>query len=208
MALTSDEAATRAAALRAEVVAHDARYASGRPVVADAEYDALVAELRALEAAFPELATADSPTRRVIDRAPEGGFAPLRHLAPMMSLDNVFAPDELRAWLRRVEEVVGPAPPLVCELKMDGVAVSLTYEEGVFVRGGTRGDGSVGEDVTANLRGVAGVRATLDGAPGSPLPRLIEVRGEVYLPAEAFARLNAALAGGRRFANPRNAAAG
>src|SRR5439155_7458433 len=95
-----------------------------------------------------------------------------------------------------------------CELKMDGVAVSLTYEDGVFVRGGTRGDGSVGEDVTANLRGVAGVQARLTPAPGVELPRLVEVRGEVYMPAAAFARLNAALAGGKRFANPRNAAAG
>lgn len=198
------EAEARAATLRAEIAAHDARYAAGRPTVADAEYDALVRELAALEAQFPSLRTPASPTARIADRVVDGGFAPLVHQAPMLSLDNVFSPDELRAWLERVEREVGAAPPLVCELKMDGVAVSLTYEDGALVRGGTRGDGLVGEDVTANLRGVAGVRARLDG----DVPRLLEARGEVYLPAEAFARLNASLAGARRFANPRNAAAG
>jgi len=206
--VTLDEARARAERLRAEISAHDARYAAGRPTVADAEYDALVRELRAIERDFPSLRTADSPTGRIADRAPPppegGGFAPLPHLVPMLSLDNVFDADELRAWLARVEAVVGPAPPLTCELKMDGVAVSLTYEDGAFVRGGTRGDGRVGEDVTANLRGVAGVRARLQG----DVARLIEVRGEVYLPRAEFERLNAALEGGRRFANPRNAAAG
>jgi DNA ligase (NAD+) len=206
VALSEDEARARAAALRDQLAAHEARYASGRPTVADAEYDALARELVELETQFPSLVTADSPTQRLRDRAPpgEGGFAPLRHQAPMLSLDNVFGAEELRAWLARVEATVGAAPPLTCELKMDGVAVSLTYENGVFVRGGTRGDGSVGEDVTANLRGAAGVRARLDGAA----PATIEVRGEVYLPRDAFVRLNDALAGGRRFANPRNAAAG
>ena len=213
MALTPDEARARAEKLRAEIAAHDARYAAGRPIVADAEYDALVRQLRTLEAEFPSLMTADSPTQRIADRAPStqqsSGFAPLPHLVPMLSLDNVFDAEELRAWLARVEAVVGPAPALTCELKMDGVAVSLTYEEGRFVRGGTRGDGSVGEDVTANLRGVAGVRARLDAnGAAQELPRLVEVRGEVYLPRTDFERLNAALDGGRRFANPRNAAAG
>ncbi|MCA1664105.1 MAG: NAD-dependent DNA ligase LigA, partial [Myxococcales bacterium] len=207
MAVTLDEAHARAAQLRAEVAAHDARYAAGRPTVADAEYDALVRELGAIEAEFPSLRTPDSPTQRIADRAPApaqgAGFAPLLHLVPMLSLDNVFDADELRAWLARVEAVVGAAPPLTCELKMDGVAVSLVYEDGAFVRGGTRGDGRVGEDVTANLRGVAGVRPRLHG----DVARLVEVRGEVYLPRADFARINAALEGGRRFANPRNAAA-
>ncbi|HEX6837572.1 MAG TPA: NAD-dependent DNA ligase LigA, partial [Polyangia bacterium] len=156
MALTDDEARARAAKLRAEIDAHDARYAAGRPTVADAEYDALVRELQAIERAFPSLVTADSPTQRVRDRAPEGGFAPIVHRAPMLSLDNVFSADELRAWLARVEAAVG-AQPLTCELKVDGLAVSLVYEDGVFVRGGTRGDGEVGEDVTANLRAVTGI---------------------------------------------------
>jgi DNA ligase (NAD+) len=208
VALTLDEARARAGILRAELAAHDARYAAGRPTVADAEYDAMLRELRAIEAELPSLVSADSPTQRIADRAPPsseaGGFAPLRHRAPMLSLDNVFGAGELRAWLARVEAAVGAAPALSCELKMDGVAVSLTYEEGVLVRGGTRGDGTVGEDVTANLRGVAGVRARLDG----DVPALVEVRGEVYLPRAAFERLNAALPGERRFANPRNAAAG
>jgi len=205
VSLTLDEARARAATLRAEIAAHDARYATGRPIVADAEYDALMRELGAVEAAYPELATPESPTQRLRDRAPASGFAPLAHLLPMLSLDNVFSPDELRAWIARVEAVVGPQPPLSCELKMDGIAVSLVYQDGAFVRGGTRGDGTVGEDVTANLRGVAGVAARLDRRD---VPHLIEVRGEVYLPAAAFARLNDSLAGTRRFANPRNAAAG
>jgi DNA ligase (NAD+) len=204
VALNEDEAGARATALRSEIAAHEARYASGRPTVADAEYDALMRELQAIEAQFPKLATAESPTQRIADRVT--GFAPLRHRVPMLSLDNVFDADELRAWLARVEATVGAAPPLTCELKMDGVAVSLTYENGALVSGGTRGDGSIGEDVTANLRGVAGVRARLDGA--AEPPRLIEVRGEVYLPRDAFLRLNDGLPAGKRFANPRNAAAG
>ena len=195
--------------LRAAIAAHDARYAVGRPTVADAEYDALVRELRALEADHPSLRSAESPTERVRDRASEPeALPPVAHRAPMLSLDNVFSPEELRAWLARVEASVGAAPPLSCELKMDGVAVSLTYEDGLFVRGATRGDGSVGEDVTANLRHVDGVRSRLEPPAGGALPRLIEVRGEVYLPRAAFARLNDALPANKRFANPRNAAAG
>ena len=204
MALTADEARARAATLRAEIAAHDARYAAGRPTVADAEYDVLVRELQAIERDFPSLRTPESPTARVADRLPEGGFAPLRHQAPMRSLDNVFSPDELGAWLLRVQAAVG-AQPLTCELKVDGLAVSLVYEAGHFVRGGTRGDGEVGEDVTANLRAVAGIPARLtDAAP----PAFAEIRGEVFMPRQTFERLNAALAAGKRFANPRNAAAG
>ncbi len=205
---TADEAAARAAELRRALSAHDARYTAGRPTVADAEYDALSAELRRLEAEFPSLRTPDSPTERVADQVvdrPDGGFPSLPHGAPMLSLDNVFSPAELDAWLARLRQALGRDPELTCELKMDGVAVSLVYEAGVFVRGGTRGDGVVGEDVTANLRGVHGVLPRLgDGEP----PRVVEVRGEVYLPDVAFARLNDALVGARRFANPRNAAAG
>ena len=204
MELTYEQASARAAALRAALAAHQARYAAGRPTVADVEYDGLLAELRALERTWPSLARADSPTGRLADRVPGSGFAPLPHLAPMLSLDNVFSAEELGAWLLRVEQAVGRRPPLSCELKMDGVAVSLVYQAGRFVRGGTRGDGTVGEDLTANLRGVAGVRPQLDG----DVPPLLEVRGEVYLPADAFARLNQELVAGRRFANPRNAAAG
>ncbi len=204
MALTIAEARARASTLRAEIAAHDARYAAGRPTVADAEYDALVRELQAIERDFPSLLTATSPTQRIADRAPEGGLPPLRHRAPMLSLDNVFSPDELHAWLARVDAAVG-AQPLTCELKMDGLAVSLVYEAGRFARGGTRGDGTVGEDVTANLRVVAGIPERLqDAAP----PAFAEIRGEVFMPRESFEQLNASLDGKRRFANPRNAATG
>ena len=205
MAVNEDEARARAAALRAEVAAHDARYAVGRPTVADAEYDVLVRELRALEAQFPSLRSADSPTARVQDRAPDATFAPIVHRVPMLSLDNVFSPDELRAWLGRVEAALGHVPILTCELKIDGLAISLVYEHGVFVRGGTRGDGTVGEDVTANLRGIRGLCERLKGP--SP-PAFAEIRGEVFMPRAEFERLNASLEGKRRFANPRNAATG
>ncbi|HEY2749679.1 MAG TPA: NAD-dependent DNA ligase LigA [Polyangia bacterium] len=203
--MSGDEARARVDELRAAIAGHDARYAVGRPTVADAEYDALVHELRALEAEFPSLRSSDSPTARVRDRAPDGDLPPHRHRAPMLSLDNVFDADELRAWLGRVEGALGAAPALACELKLDGLAVSLVYERGVFVRGATRGDGEVGEDVTANLRGVGGVRERL--ADPSP-PALAEIRGEVFMPRAAFERLNASLEGKRRFANPRNAATG
>ena len=208
MALTLDEARARAEGLRAELRAHDERYAAGRPTVADAEYDALLRELQAIEREHPSLVTADSPTRRIRDLAPrdhEGGaLPPLRHRAPMLSLDNVFDAGELHAWLARVEAAVG-TQALTCELKLDGLAISLVYEDGLFVRGGTRGDGQVGEDVTANLRGVAGIPERLTGT--SP-PAFAEIRGEVFMPREAFERLNASLEGKRRFANPRNAATG
>ncbi|MGZ3406121.1 MAG: NAD-dependent DNA ligase LigA, partial [Polyangia bacterium] len=172
MALNEDEARARADTLRSEIAAHEARYAAGRPTVADAEYDALLRELQAIEAQFPSLTTAESPTQRIRDRT--GGFAPLRHRAPMLSLDNVFDADELRAWLLRVEAAVGAAPALTCELKMDGVAVSLLYEDGVLVSGATRGDGSIGEDVTTNLRSVVGVPARIDDTPRDGWPRIIE----------------------------------
>jgi DNA ligase (NAD+) len=205
VALSLGDAARRAAELAAALAAHDARYAAGRPSVADAEYDALSAELRALEAEFPALRTPTSPTARVADRLPGGGFPPLLHGAPMLSLDNVFSPEELDAWLGRVQKAAGSDPALMCELKLDGVAVSLVYEDGRFVRGGTRGDGLTGEDLTATLRGLRGV---LPALPGEGWPRSIEVRGEVLLDDTDFARLNDGLEGGRRFANARNAAAG
>jgi DNA ligase (NAD+) len=191
------------AALRAAIARHDAAYYErDAPTVSDAEYDALVAELRALEDAHPELASAASPTARPGGRA-VAGSPPLRHRAPMLSLDNVFSPEELDAWLQRVARGLGGAlPPLVCELKLDGVAVSLVYEKGALTRGGTRGDGLVGEELTEALRRVAGVPSRL----GPDAPALLELRGEVVMPDEAFRRLNAN--GGRTFANPRNAAAG
>jgi DNA ligase (NAD+) len=208
---TDDDAAralarARAAELRAQIRAHDERYyVHDAPTLPDADYDALVAELRALEAARPDLAAPDSPTRRPGGR-PSAAFPPVEHFAPMLSLDDVFSRDELAAFADRVARATGGAPLAgVCELKIDGVAVSLLYERGRLVRAATRGDGRVGEDVTANARGVAGVVPALTG---DDLPPLVEARGEVYLARADFERINAALPEGKRFANPRNAAAG
>jgi DNA ligase (NAD+) len=186
---------------------HDHRYyVLDSPVIADAEYDQLVRELRALEETFPELVTPDSPTQR-IGGARHEVFAPVRHQTPMLSLDNAFSWEELEAWGRRIERLVGTGADFVCELKIDGVAVSLTYEKGAYTRAATRGDGYVGEDITDNLRTIRAVPMRLhDPDP----PDVLEVRGEVYLPVSAFEELNTQLAaaGQRVFANPRNAAAG
>lgn len=196
--------AERIAELRALVRHHDERYyLDDRPEIADAEYDVLKRELTTLESANPELVTPDSPTARPGGR-PAAGFPPLVHVVPMLSLDDVFSREELAAWLERVERAVGRVD-LVCELKIDGVAISLTYEHGALVRGGTRGDGTIGEDLTKNLRGVRGVLERL--ALAEP-PALVEVRGEVILPIAAFEELNRVTPGARAFANPRNAAAG
>ena len=261
-------AGTRIEDLRSQIASHDYRYyVLDRPTISDAEYDGLMRELRALEQRFPELVTPSSPTQRV------GGkgstlFAPVEHPSPMLSLDNVFSTEELRAWLGRLQRAVGarvgsppalpaahhrgrvwepsqgshvntrvgspPALPtgasgrtahpsdpalrapslpavndldFVCELKIDGLAVSLLYQDGVLVRGATRGDGHVGEDITANLRTVRSIPARLSG---SQHPSMLEVRGEVYQPISVFLSLNQELAkkNERPFANPRNAAAG
>src|SRR5579871_630804 len=196
------EAGRRIAELSALIRRHDERYfVDAAPEIADDEYDRLRRELTALEVEYPDLAAADSPTARPGGRVAEG-LAPAPHLEPMLSLDDVFSDGELAAWYARVERAVGAAPPLVCELKIDGLAVSLTYERGVLTRGATRGDGATGEDVTRNLREVIGVPARLTG----DAPSLLEARGEVYLPIAEFERLRAS--GGRVFSNPRNAAAG
>ncbi len=181
-------------------------YVLDEPEISDADYDELVRELRELEERYPELVTPDSPTQRV-GAAPAELFAPVEHRAPMLSLDNAFSPEELKAWATRVERAVGRSVAYACELKIDGVAVALTYEAGVLVRGATRGDGRVGEDITANVRTVRAVPRRL--AVDDP-PAVLEVRGEIYLPVRAFEELNEQLtaAGQRPFANPRNAAAG
>ncbi len=201
------EAKLRVEELREQLNYHAYRYhVLDDPEIADAEYDELMRELVELEERFPELVTPDSPTQRV-GVTPSDLFAPVQHRAVMLSLDNAFSPDEMRAWAARIERVVGPGVRYACELKIDGVAVALTYERGSLVRGATRGDGRVGEDITANVRTVRSVpqRLTVD-----PKPELIEVRGEIYLPVPAFERLNEELtaSGQRPFANPRNAAAG
>ncbi len=181
-------------------------YVLDSPEISDAEYDELVRELRELEERYPELVTPDSPTQRV-GVAPADLFAPVEHRAPMLSLDNAFSPEELKAWATRVEKALAEPVTYACELKIDGVAVALTYERGRLVRGATRGDGRVGEDITANVRTVRTVPPRL--LVEDP-PAVLEVRGEIYLPVRAFEELNAELtaAGARPFANPRNAAAG
>ena len=211
--------AGRATERREQIEHHRGRYyQEDAPEVADVEYDELVGELAAIEAAHPELAFEGSPTRTV-GAPPSGAFAEVRHELAMMSLDNVMSFEELVAWGQRVERslaglggedgaAAGQAR-FVCEPKIDGLALSLRYEDGELVRAATRGDGRVGEDVTANVRTIASVPERL-ALPDEELPRRLEVRGEVYLPISAFEALNRQQAetGQRLFANPRNSAAG
>jgi DNA ligase (NAD+) len=201
------DAKVRVEELRERLNYHSYRYhVLDDPEVSDAEYDELTVELRELEERFPELITPDSPTQRV-GAAPADLFAPVQHRTPMLSLDNAFAREELEAWATRVERGVGSGARYSCELKIDGVAVALTYEGGALTKGATRGDGRIGEDITANVRTVRSVPQRLK-LPDPP--EYLEVRGEIYLPVRAFERLNEQLleAGARPFANPRNAAAG
>jgi DNA ligase (NAD+) len=193
--------------LRSEIEHHRYRYhVLDDPEVADAEYDDLMRELRALEDRFPELQTPDSPSQTV-GGAPAALFAPVEHRAPMLSLDNAFTFEELDAWAARVERGVGDEARFACELKIDGVACALTYHRGVLAKAATRGDGRIGEDITANVKTVEGIPRRLIG---DDLPSVIEVRGEVFLPVKAFEELNDRLreADQRAFSNPRNAAAG
>ncbi|HYL53699.1 MAG TPA: NAD-dependent DNA ligase LigA [Acidimicrobiia bacterium] len=201
------EAVERVEALRELIEYHNERYfVFDEPEIADAEFDALVRELRELEAEHPSLAVADSPTLRPGGR-PASTFAPVRHRVPMLSLDNAFSRDELLAWGTRVERLVPNAVRFVAEPKLDGLAVSLLYEDGRFTVGATRGDGVTGEDVTENLRTIAQIPEKLKG---KNVPRLLEVRGEVFMPLAAFEALNRRQgeAGERLFTNARNAAAG
>ena len=186
---------------------HDERYHTlDDPEIPDADFDALVVELRDLEAAHPGLVAADSPTHRVGSGA-SNTFAEVEHGSPMRSLDNAFDMDELRAWDERVGRRLGGAPSAwVCELKFDGLAVSIRYEDGRLVQAATRGDGRFGEDVTANVRTIGDVPHSL--GPGAPA--VLEVRGEVYMSKSAFDELNRVqeAAGGKTYVNPRNTAAG
>ncbi len=202
----------RAAELRRQIAHHDRLYyVEDAPELPDADYDRLMRELRALEAQHPELITPDSPTQRV-SGAPAAGFGEVVHELPMLSLDNAFSETEVRAFDRRIHDRLELAPEQLvvysAEPKIDGLAVSLLYVEGVFVRGATRGDGERGEDVTANLRTVRAIPLQL--RDDAPRPRRLEVRGEVYMRHADFAELNQrmAAAGEREFVNPRNAAAG
>jgi DNA ligase (NAD+) len=202
---STQDVAERAAELRERIEAANVRYfVLDNPTITDAEYDAMMRELVELEEAHPELRTADSPTQRVGAPAAEK-FAPYRHASPMLSLANAFGEEELTAFDERVRKLAGNVH-YVCELKIDGLAIALRYQDGVFERGGTRGDGETGEDVSANLRTIQSVPLRLRG----DFPKVLEVRGEAYLRKSDFARLNQARerAGQPAFANPRNAASG
>lgn len=182
-------------------------YILDAPEIGDQQYDRLVRELRALEQEFPDLVTPDSPTQRV-GAPPSQAFAPVVHAQPMLSLANAFSEEELRAWAHRAQTALGSQRTgYVCELKIDGTAVSLTYEDGAFVRGATRGDGVQGEDVTNNLRTIRSIPLRLRA---KRVPRRVEIRGEVFLSTTAFEKINRgrASSGEPLFANPRNAAAG
>jgi DNA ligase (NAD+) len=200
----------RAARLRAAIEdANHRYYVVDDPSIPDAEYDALMRELEALEAEHPELASPDSPTRSVGARA-TGGFAEVRHAVPMLSLSNAFTDDEAAAFVRRIAQTLGIDEDKLAfsaEPKLDGLAISLRYEDGAFVQGATRGDGTVGEDVTTNLRTIRAIPLKLRGRG---YPRVLEVRGEVYMPKAGFEAFNerARARGERTLANPRNGAAG
>lgn len=199
--------AARAAELRRELNYHNLRYYQmDDPVISDGQYDALLRELQEIEREHPDLQTVDSPTLRV-GGDPSPAFSEVQHSRPMLSLGNAFDFEELEAWHRRVTERLDGAPfEMVCELKIDGLAVSLIYENGVLVQGATRGNGTTGEDVTRNLRTIRTIPLTLDGF----VPSQLEVRGEVFLPVHEFRRLNEERAerGDPLYANPRNTGAG
>jgi DNA ligase (NAD+) len=196
--------------LREEIRKHDYHYyVLNQPLIPDSEYDKLFRELEELERRYPELVTPDSPTQRV-GAPPAEEFRPVRHALPMLSLANCFSEEEFLEWDRRVRRLLGgEAPQYVCEPKLDGVSVELVYQDGVFTVGSTRGDGYVGEDVTRNLRTIKQIPLKLLPINGK-LPRLLEVRGEVYMEKEDFKELNRRreAEGEPPFANPRNAAAG
>ena len=195
--------------LRREIRRHDRLYyVLNQPKISDRQYDVLFAELKALEQTHPELIIPESPTQRVSGR-PLDGFATVRHAVAMLSVDNTYNPEELRAFDGRVRKQLGASDyDYVVELKIDGLAVSLRYEDGVLVTGATRGDGQVGDDVTANIRTIRAIPLSL--VDGRGVPAVLEARGEVYMPTSAFTALNEmrSEAGEAAFANPRNAAAG
>ena len=199
--------AGRAAELRAFLREHNYRYhVLDEPEVSDIEFDEAFRELQALEAAHPEVAVSDSPTRQVGGSISEA-FAPVTHRERMFSLDNVESLEELEAWRARLVRLLDREPSgYSCELKIDGLAISLTYEAGHLVRAATRGDGITGEDITANVRTIDNVPFVLRGQA----PTVVEVRGEIYMPVSAFDELNERQAadGKPPYVNPRNTAAG
>ncbi|CAN0594104.1 unnamed protein product, partial [Ectocarpus sp. 12 AP-2014] len=209
MSTANRETVNRVQALRQAINEHNYRYyVLDEPQVPDAEYDRLFRELQKLEADNPELITEDSPTRRVGVNA-ETSFEEVVHRIPMLSLDNAFSDEELQDFDRRVRDRLKTDDLIdyVCEPKLDGLAVSLHYEQGALTRAATRGDGYAGEDITANIRTIPSVPLKLRG---EQVPDLVEVRGEVYMPKAGFEALNQSLTnkGEKAFVNPRNAAAG
>ncbi|MCD0446028.1 NAD-dependent DNA ligase LigA [Glycomyces sp. A-F 0318] len=206
----ADFAAARARheALAAEITEHRRRYyVDDAPTVSDSQFDDLMHELVDIETAHPELKNAESPTEQVGTFSE--AFTPVTHLEKMLSLQDVFSVEEVQTWADRITAEV-PGEPYLCEVKIDGLAVDLVYEQGRLVRAATRGDGTTGEDVTANVRTIAAIPRRLTAAEGLDVPELLEVRGEVYFPTADFERLNESQveAGKAPFANPRNAAAG
>jgi DNA ligase (NAD+) len=202
----------RVARLRSLLRYHSYRYhVLDDPEISDAEYDALMAELKELEAAHPELITPDSPTQRV-GAEPLPAFEKVDHRRPLLSLDNAFDEEDVRSWEKRIQRLLGDGADLsfTVEPKIDGLAVSLIYEGGLLVQGATRGNGFVGEDVTQNLRTVKAIPLRIPVTGDEPAPRYLEARGEVYMPKDRFEELNQRReeAGEKPFANPRNAAAG
>jgi DNA ligase (NAD+) len=211
----SEEAAKRLDFLAAEIARHNRLYhGDDAPEISDADYDALVRENAALEAAFPQLVRADSPSK-LVGAAPAAHLAKVSHARPMLSLDNAFSEEDVRDFVGRVRRFLNLAEDepvaLMAEPKIDGLSCSLRYERGRLVLAATRGDGAVGEDVTANVRTIGEIPDKLEPPPrggGGQLPEIFEIRGEVYMAKADFAALNERLAGERVFANPRNAAAG
>ncbi len=205
----TQEPAERAEALRAELEYHNRRYYElDDPEISDAAYDSLMRELLALEESYPDLRTPESPTQKV-GGAPSTLFAEARHQQPMMSLDNATTFEDLQAWAKRMERFISGDVAFTCELKIDGLAMSLLYRDGRLERAATRGDGVVGEDVTRNVRTIAAIPHRLAG-DDMRVPSVVEVRGEVFMPISAFEDLNRrqVSAGNRAFINPRNSAAG
>jgi len=209
---TLQQASTEAEELTSRILElRDAYYERDESLASDEEYDAMLRRLEELERLFPELQSQDSPTQTVGGRAETTLFAPVTHLERMLSLDNVFSIEEFLAWAAKVERDAGGSVQYLCELKIDGLAINLRYERGRLVSAATRGDGVVGEDVTENVRYIRSIPERLTSSdPEVEFPEVVEVRGEIFFPVEAFRELNAnqAAAGERVFANPRNAASG
>lgn len=208
----STDARGRIEQLRRSIEQHAYRYYTlDAPSISDAEYDALIHELRRLETEHPELVTPDSPTQRVGGATLEG-FGKVQHPHPMTSLTDAFSREEVQQWLTRAQRLLPAGEPLsfVAEPKIDGLAVALTYEQGLLVRGATRGDGVTGEDITANVRTIRNIPLRIPVANDVLPPPVVEVRGEIYMPRDLFAAMNSEreARGEPTFANPRNAAAG